>query len=293
MRIYNNKSFKKLFQSRTSFHILNGSLTVEAAIALPVFIYACMALASIIIYFGTYVKVEKALYNVSINLAKYGYAYETVKTHTGINLEELEEENLLNKLISTGIEVGTISYMVMDEIGMDYIKNSCIENGIWGMNFLESDVLNEDGLISIVVSYRLKNPYDILGLSRVDITQSVTARIYKGDHSIAHTSEETQYVYVTENGSVYHLDENCTYIKINAVEVLYASIDDYRNSSGGKYYACEKCGNKNAIHEKVLITKYGNRYHCDKNCSELKRCVLKISINEVGDRRPCSKCGGG
>ena len=273
---------------------LKASLSIEAALILPVFIYAVMAVMSVINFIGTELRVREALYNTAMSLAKYEYAYETVKANTDINLEELEDSSFITYLIGTGIEIGASKVMVVDYIGEDWLDKSYISGGASGLKFWYSDILNEQGIIDLVVTYELRNPYDIFGLLKLPVTSRARVRVWKGDKSIYASSgeEDEKYVYITENGLVYHTDSDCTYIKRQIMQSSISDIAQKRNDSGAKYYKCDKCRKEGKISENVYFTRYGTRYHSDKNCSELERGIIKVKLSDVSDRDICSKCKG-
>jgi len=101
--------------------------------------------------------------------------------------------------------------------------------------------------------------------------------------------EEEEYVYITEHGYSYHRSRNCSHLKVTIKAVASEDIDSLRNSSGGRYRPCEKCGgNGTGI---LFITPDGDRYHSDAGCSGLKRTVKTVKLSEVGGRTPCSICG--
>ena len=102
--------------------------------------------------------------------------------------------------------------------------------------------------------------------------------------------EEEGYVYVTENGTVYHISADCTYIRRNVKQEKREKIADKRNHYGGKYYPCEGCMKKEEMPDTVWVTKAGTRYHATKDCSKIKRTVKKILFSEASAYRPCSRC---
>lgn len=104
---------------------------------------------------------------------------------------------------------------------------------------------------------------------------------------------EQEYVYITQNGTVYHRSRDCTYLRPSVRSVSSESLSGLRSSDGSKYYSCERCMKGAQTPQTVYLTTYGNRYHSSKNCSSLNRWVMKISLEEAGARTPCSKCGGG
>lgn len=101
------------------------------------------------------------------------------------------------------------------------------------------------------------------------------------------------YVYIAENGTVYHMDIGCTYLRLGIQSVGTDVVDTLRNQSGGKYKPCESCmGEKSAAdYSIVYITPYGARYHGTRDCSGLRRTVRRVLRSDVSGLPPCSKCG--
>ena len=58
-----------------------------------------------------------------------------------------------------------------------------------------------------------------------------------------------------------------------------------------RYHACESCSRGQAPGSTVYITKSGNRYHNDKNCSGLPRSVRLVQESAAGNLHACKRCG--
>ena len=147
------------------------------------------------------------------------------------------------------------------------------------------------------VSYNVKIPFISSKLLKLSFYQQTAISDYSG-RSMAGTGngdkdDEEEYVYVAETGRVYHCDMGCTYLKPSVKSISGNSVSSKRNSSGGKYKACERCcRNENAEDmSTVYITTYGDRYHKYKDCSGIKRNARRVKKSEVGELPPCSKCG--
>lgn len=103
------------------------------------------------------------------------------------------------------------------------------------------------------------------------------------------------FVYIAENGKVFHRDRECTYLRIGIQESTPYVLENKRNQSGGIYYPCESCCHAEAQPSAAMVyfTSYGDRYHIRKECSKLKRNVRAVRRSKAGNLSPCSKCGGG
>lgn len=99
-----------------------------------------------------------------------------------------------------------------------------------------------------------------------------------------------EYVYVTDNMSVYHTSSRCTHLDLSIHAVKPASVSGLRNASGGIYHTCEKC-QAHPAGGLVYITPYGDCYHSDPSCSGLKRTVRLVERSEIdAGLCRCSRC---
>lgn len=96
------------------------------------------------------------------------------------------------------------------------------------------------------------------------------------------------YVYVTPEGSVYHLQRDCTHLSLSIRCVTKKEADVSKNEYGQSYRACEFCGEQAGA--LVYITSEGDCYHSDRSCVGLKRTVLRIPIRQIGQRSCCIRC---
>lgn len=117
------------------------------------------------------------------------------------------------------------------------------------------------------------------------ITQSATCRAWIGFTELK--TEET-YVYITPDGSVYHLYADCTHLSLSIQGVTLAFARSAKNEYGEKYRQCELC--EDPFQGMVYITSEGNCYHSKRSCSGLKRTVRQVPLSSVSKRRGCLRC---
>lgn len=256
-----------------------ASLTVEAALVLPMFLFCMIAIWQYGAAMETAVKYGTALSETGKQMAMSAYV-----TKYGGDTSEVTE------WIAGALSAAYAQHEVMEKAG----DASCIKNA----NMLLSSFLQEDEMINLALTYQVASPVGMISLPGTFFIQRAQVRAWTGrvPPSSGGDSEESgedsaQMVYVTATGSVYHTDADCTHLKLSIQSVWMSQLDTCRNSSGGIYHACEKCGeNAGSV---VYITKEGNRYHSSLECSGLKRTVRQITLEEAGEMRVCSKCGGG
>ncbi len=294
IRTHLQDKYKKTISPSIQFHIRKravlftfkkaGSLTVEAAVVLPLFFLAVMSVLS----FAQVVLVQMHLMgpisNTAREMAQYVYLQEA----------ELNDNNLLStlpgKLVTKGLSVAVAKNNIIDEVGENWLDKCGIVDGADGLSLLFSKVPDDKNMVDLVVHYRVQLHICLVSIPSIPITQRCRVHGWVGRESTEETSEETQTVYVTDTGTVYHKSLGCTHIHLSLQQVYSSEVAALRNESGGKYYPCESCG-KTAT-TIVYITDTGSRYHTALSCKRVKRGVKKILMNEVGTRTACKRCGG-
>lgn len=149
-----------------------------------------------------------------------------------------------------------------------------------------------DELIRLTKNKAVKPMFESIGFNSVNRTAGVVARKWTG-YDVTHgasSAEEEEYVYVTENGSVYHRDRECRHLKVTILVTNSSEVINRRNDYGEKYKACERCA-KGSATGLLFITATGDRYHNSASCSSLKRSVKTVSLKEVEGWDACSVCG--
>lgn len=259
------------------FASLHGSITVEAAAVIPLFLF-CMISA---LQFGNVmecaVKFGSSLAENSKTIAVAAYA-----TKYGGNIGDVGE--LAAGALSAAYVQGQVVSQAKD--------TSSVKN----INMIQSSFLNGDEIIDLVLSYQMKSPIQIIRLPQNFYIQRARVRAWTGRTSSGNIGEEEgeeqeiQYAYVTEYGSVFHTSLECTYLRLSIHTTDMDTLPYERNSSGEIYRSCEHCGGRsdNGV---VYITSFGNRYHNSLQCSELTRTIQRVPMSEVMDRRACSRCG--
>lgn len=258
-----------------------GSMTLEAAFALPFFLFAVLNILFAVNIIATQSRIGAALHQVGNKMTFAGYAYENTVGGT-------LPEGLSSVALSSGYARG----QVISNVGSTYLTDSCIKGGASGLSFAGSSVMEKGDIIDLRVSYRVKPFVELMGFDGFLMSQRYYGKAWTGyddSGSVSDMTTEDPMVYITETGIVYHLNRNCTYLN-PAVEAISAEVvKDRRNDSGAKYAPCGLCGSFSE--GEVYITLYGSSYHSRLNCPGLKRTIYTVPLSEVGGRGRCSKCG--
>lgn len=252
-----------------------GSLTLEAAMVLPVFLFLILSCVFLMEVFLIHTEVQGGIFQAARNIA------------SNVTLLSCEEGSGI-----LGSEAGANAYCMMAarsktlECIEDKLDDKVsLKGGKESLQFLHSKI--QDNVVDVIVTYTLKLPYSFGIDISFPVVQRCQMRIWNGVKTGSRQLEEM--VYITKMGGVYHQSRECTHIQLDIRSISIEQITVERNNNGAKYYPCEKCG---AAGEKkqVYVTGDGTKYHTSLNCSGLKRFVLRVGISKVGNRRPCSRC---
>lgn len=269
-----------------------GSMTVEAALLLPLFLFFFLNLGSAIELIRLHGNLELALCDVGNSMTIYGYAL----------WERSEGRNAAEEGVSSEwlaeLEDFTLSYTYVkreltDYLGEDYLEESPVAEGADGLQFLESEIFGTGDCVDVIVTYRVEPFAGIVGVRPFRMANRFYGHLWNGYEIPGTGAEQTEdLVYVTENGEVYHEDRNCSHLQLSIREVSYQEACGSRNASGARYIPCEVCGG-DQMADRVYIAEDGTAIHNNRNCSGLKRTVSAIPREKAGKYRPCRDCAGG
>ena len=240
-----------------------ASYTVEAALVLPMFLLAGIA----VIFFFRVIQVEwgvqTAISDVARSAAISGDVFSEMKP-------------------------GPIQALCAAEMAVKGVPYKFVLEGPIGINLSATTV--DDKEVSIKASYIMKVPTALFGWKHWHITQRALARRWVGDNP-KDDDEADKYVYVTESGSVYHTDLSCAYLNPSIRGVFDGQLSSERNVNGAIYYPCPSC-RKKGFSGIWYVTDYGTNYHTTLRCPGLKRTINRIKLQEAIDKGYplCSKC---
>lgn len=242
-----------------------GSLSIEAIVIIPLFLIATISIISIINIMRIDIKIRQAI-------------YEEAKV-ASLKLPYDEEYG-----------IDEVSTKIRERLG-DEVNNSPYldkENG--GIDFSKSDLSNPE-IINITAIYNAKIPFDLFGICSISLSERVVSHSWSGyRNGLNGQYKEELIVYITENSGVYHLNKECSHIKLNIIKTSGSEVEKLRNSNGEKYKNCKLCKSNIDCNE-LYITSDGDRYHSSLSCSGVKRTIHAVYISKVRDKRPCQRCG--
>lgn len=282
---------------------VTASITVEATLIMPIFLFALVAFLFFFQIFQLQEDIQESITRVSKVASQYGYVYEYLQNTSNVEETKQQEEKTQETAAAKQAVQGFIDGSLFKLQFLEYMKtrknDNCIVGGLQGISFLESSFMKQDKDIEVIAVYTVKIPVLFFNLKPFRVVQRVHSRAFVGRSLLEGvdtgegTGEDTdEYVYITRTGTKYHNDYNCTYLNVKLTTVKGSAIAEKRSSDGSKYYPCESCMSGTCKDSGTYyITKYGNRYHASSKCNKIERDITKIKKSEVGGRTPCSKCG--
>lgn len=234
-----------------------GSLTIEAAVLLPLFLFT---MATVLLLF----RVLQLQYMV-------GEALDKAVTEAALLREETQEE----------VE-NTVKLLFYKNLAVQDSQISWINLGMKGFSWENSG--SDEDYINMKVSYQIKMPGWMLRDNLLTVTECSKSRRWTGLPGNEESGSREEWVYITPSGSVYHKSRECTHLRLS-VQVAEAEM-------AARYRACQLCAEGETLPSLIYITEEGDCYHIKLSCSGLKRTVYMIPLSQAEGRSPCSRCGG-
>lgn len=262
---------------------LTGSITVETALVLPMFMFAMISIlymANVIWYSDV---LCSGLHQCARGLAVKAYALDAVTQNGSGDMGNLAANIALSET---------------------YVRNNVKEyleaaGATEGNIIYARSKLMQDGMIDLISECQINLPYDFFGIGTFSVIDRarVHAFIGYGNGEIVNSEEDgatrrrDQMVMVTETGSVYHTDRNCRHLNVTPQQIHLGNMAVVRNLSNEIVTQCERCYGNDTQMGYAYVTQYGSKYHSTLDCPGLRITMREIPLSEVGNRRLCMDCG--
>ncbi|MGN0298175.1 MAG: TadE/TadG family type IV pilus assembly protein [Lachnospiraceae bacterium] len=226
-----------------------GSITVESALIIPVFCFVMLTIHSIFWLMEIQLHVQEGMRNVC-------------------------QQGCICGSTNYIVDFVKYRYWFKKSVDEDWLDSSWIDGGKDGV-WLLGNVTSNDCL-QLRVYYKVKIPSVPITISCM---QKYEQRINNGKEG---SEEEKHYVYVTEQGSVYHTYLDCSYLQLDVSGVEYKEAEK-------SYAPCGICGGQ--THGQVVyVTREGTAWHSTLNCYTLTRKIHCVELEEVEGLAECSRC---
>lgn len=301
-------AYKTLHQKsikRASLFSLKASMSVEAAVVLPLFLFFFINLASSIEMIRLHGNISIALWDTGNHMSYYGAFLTDAMSELAAGEDEesagngeAEDNKEIGAMIIEEIGDLAVSYAfvknrLVNYLGSEYLATSPMVGGADGMNFLESEIFTDNDEIQIAVTYPVTTPINMGGIISFRMANKYYGHLWNGyDVSKANESEKKdKLVFVTENSEVYHNRTSCTYLKLSIRACNISDLKNERNSDGGTYKRCLICA-RGTKPQTIYLCDEGEKYHYNRECMSLRRSFKAVNLSSVQEtHRPCSRCG--
>lgn len=297
LQVQNPRLVKERMSLSTLFYNKVGaSIVVEAALVMPLFLFTLIGLLYFLVVMSIQTRLNSALIEVGRETAKYSFTYDQIMELSSEEEGKFKEsiESGLDDLLKNGFSTIYASERIKEMVGREWLTSTYIKGGSNGIYFIGSDFLDKNDVIDLILRYQIELPFFLGEWNQMTLIQRCRIKAWTGfymDKKEEETEALEDLVYITETGSVYHDNPNCTHLNLSIQSVAFNKIEILRNESGGKYHSCEICVKEGIKRDVIYITNTGIRYHYNLTCSGLKRGVTAIPLSEVSDRKLCKRCG--
>lgn len=273
---------------------VTASMTVEAVMVLPLFLFTILTLYSAFEMFHFYGGLESELSKEVQKVAVYSAAKDILsgdlsgqqslegqgEDGSGIHVQNLAEKFLANAYVENSIK---------KKIDEEALKRAGV--GGYGSLHYEFPILSSEAtVLDVAVVYEMKPLFNFLFLDGFQVVNRARVKKWTGYDADYTGEEEERYVYITDTGTVYHLSETCTHLDLSIVPVDREELRRVRTANGSVFRACEICGR--GSDNTIYITDTGDCYHSSLSCSGLRRSVQRVPLSQCEGMNCCSRCAG-
>lgn len=242
----------------------SASLTVEAAVIVPMFFFVIFLVWQIFLLLLFQLKIGEQVTETVLEYSYLGYVEQ-----------KGEQED---------VDISWIYEVLLWEKFPEY-KNITSK---W-----ISCKSKEDGTIFIEIKYDFLCETVFFPTFSLPIVQTFQFYPYFGEQDTDTlkevTEEKKEIVYMTEYGSVYHVSKACAYLNVKVESILVSNLTEKRNIDGQRYTECSKCIQE-LQKEQVYISVGGTKYHSSLQCPAIKRTIIEKTKEEIEGVSVCHKC---
>lgn len=245
-----------------------ASLTLEAALVLPLFLYGGVILMMLFRVMDTQRQVQAAAEHVSEAIS-----------HTVCLAQYKETETFWNT---------AAAYAYGEAAVRTRIKHLPVRH----VSLLRSSLLEDGETVDLVVDYEVNLPFSVLGLNCVKQTVRSYRRAWVGQEgtggSETEGEEDDVMVYIGKSSTRYHVNRTCHYLHNDLTALRAEEIPYCRNEEGRIYEPCARC--KSQTGQTVYLMPWGRHYHSTPSCSAINAYVKAVKKSQVEYLGVCSYC---
>lgn len=283
---------------------MQGSLSIEAALSLSLFLFLSFCLIMPMKMLDRQRQIQAVMESVGEELSQYAYVEYCFRTEEGsaeVDVGRAEDT------ASSVLAAANASARILGGINREWVE---------AVSFEGTDI-GTDEMVHIVMRYRMRLPFSVLGINSIPVEQVCSRRMWNGanggrfgDGDKDGGGEEDETVYIGKNPTRYHRLRTCHYLYNDLKAVDFGVVGELRNESGGRYSPCGTCGAGNGgtgsgstgsgstgssgmgSGSTVYVMPYGTSFHLSKSCRSIIAYVQAVPLSQVEYLGECSYCIG-
>jgi hypothetical protein len=242
-----------------------GSATVEASIVVPLFFIAFVTISLL----TDCLRVKNVVYEAFSEAVRCQAEYSYIEDKT-----------------NTLLDTASLYVRIKGYIDDQELVDKYVSGGESGILVVQAEKKADD-YIYAKIKYSIRVNIPFFGKKQFVFQEKIRQRAYVGYSISGYSDQDVTYVYMTENGTVYHNSRNCYHIKFTVEAVSENKVSE----KYGSLSPCKLCGKKTKGKNVYVATK-ADCYHTTLACSGLKRTVYRVKKEEHSELSACSWCGG-
>lgn len=296
---------------------MRGSLTVEGALALSLFIFAIILSAVPMEFLHTHRKVQTAMETVGRQASQAVYLKYGRREGKGQSEADTQRFGINDKAADSRADEGNeTEHSEIDSQGAgkddsgnreELAESAALRvylackiadvcgNRIRNLNVGKTEVAKDGTTIDLCATWSCPLPWRVFGIQEVPFRARCLRHGWIGEawHPPASSgeSDEEVMVYVGRNSTRYHLSPTCHYLSNDIRSIPRADAGKARNKEGKLYRPCAVCGRESDTGH-VFVLPGGEVYHSRPDCSSLSYYIRRVPLSEVEHLGACSYCGG-
>ena len=261
-----------------------GSLTLEAAMCLPLFLFVCIYMMMPMKMINRQRQIQAVVESVGEELSQYAYVEYCLLSG---DEDQVDTERTDGEEVTALLASGYAAMKILGQIDRNWVES---------VSFDGTDIGTDD-MVHIMMKYRMKLPFSVLGLDSVPVQHVCSRRMWNGADGGRNKDggmsggQEDETVYIGKNSTRFHRRRTCHYLYNDLKAVAAGEVDSLRNQSGARYAPCKTCktGSEGGM---VYVMPYGTSYHLSKTCASIIAYVQAVPLSQAEHLGACSYCGG-
>lgn len=264
---------------------LNASLTIEAALGLPLILFSMIILMIPLRIMDADRQMQIAAESVVTDVSRYMYTVNEIREGKQEDRDgEADEYMNLATDAALGAFAAARAGQQVEDRGLNII------------NFLDSEFMRENDMIVVKLDYEYKLPFPVLRLGTITQETVAARRAWTGkdgsggSHAGDAEAEDDEIVYIGKNPTRYHLSPSCHYLSNS-----WSTVTVNGNGRAEGRTPCDRCGRAAVPGQQVYVTPEGEKFHTDVHCTAMQafpQAVRKSTVEHLGCCSYCCNYGG-